>query len=58
MAEIFLDGFSSSESSLDDDVDAALRFKLPLPLTGVTDGLVADEPEWEKVRRENVNKWD
>jgi hypothetical protein len=45
LAEIFLDGFSSSESSLDDDVDAALRFKLPLPLTGVTDGLVADEPE-------------
>jgi hypothetical protein len=44
LAEIFLDGFSSSESPLDDG-DAALRFKLPLPLTGVTDGLVADEPE-------------
>jgi len=44
LAEIFLDGFSSSESPLD-DVDAALRFKLPLPLTGVTDGLTTAEPE-------------
>jgi hypothetical protein len=32
------------ESLLDDDVDA-FRFKVPLPLTDVTDGLVADEPE-------------
>jgi hypothetical protein len=42
--ETLLDGFSSSESPLDEDVDA-LRFKLPLPLTGVIDGLVAAEPE-------------
>jgi len=45
LTETLLDGFVSSESLLDDDVDA-LRFKLPLPLTGVTDGLTTAEPEW------------
>ena len=34
--------FSSSESLLDDD--DAFRFEVPLPLTGVTDGLVGAEP--------------
>ncbi len=42
--ETLLDGFSSSESPLDEDVDA-LRFKLPLPLIDVTDGLVTAECE-------------
>jgi len=44
LTETLLDGFVSSESLLDDDVDA-LRFKLPLPLTDVTDGLATAEPE-------------
>jgi hypothetical protein len=39
---VLLDGFSISESLLDDD---ALRFKPPLPLTEVTVGLFIDEPE-------------
>ncbi len=48
LPETLLDSFISSESLLDDDVDA-LRFELPLPLIDVTDGLVTAEPEWMKV---------
>lgn len=41
LTEAFLEASAPSESLLDVD---ALRFKLPFPLTGVTDGLAADEP--------------